>query len=234
MNHPLRPALAWARTPTGAKAVRYSAVSVICLVITQAVLLLTFGILRLASAVECNVMATAVATVPSYTLNRRWAWGKEGRSHLWRELVPFWTLAAASFLFSLYAVGLADRLAMRSNLSHFWESVLVLGANLAAYGILWVGKFLLFNRLLFVDRANAGTGDGGSDAGGDLTGPPAPTLTAPPAPATRTREQGRLRSRPGSAGPAGQGSAARPGDPAGAGTGEALAPGDASLTSQSA
>jgi putative flippase GtrA len=37
-----------------------------------------------------NVLATAVGTVRSYVLNRRWVWGRDGASDLWREVVPFW------------------------------------------------------------------------------------------------------------------------------------------------
>ena len=37
-----------------------------------------------------NVLATAVATVPSYHLNRRWTWGKRDASDMWREVMPFW------------------------------------------------------------------------------------------------------------------------------------------------
>ena len=50
-----------------------------------------------------NVLATAVATVPSYHLNRRWTWGKRGESDLWRELAPFWVLSFAGLVLSTVA-----------------------------------------------------------------------------------------------------------------------------------
>ncbi|MGH9060091.1 MAG: GtrA family protein, partial [Acidimicrobiales bacterium] len=158
--------MAWARSPIGYKAIRYTATSCICLGITQVVLALTFGVWHIATSVDCQIIATAVATVPSYTLNRRWAWRRDGRSHLWKEVVPFWTLAAVSFVFSLYIVDLATEVAKGHGLSHLWVSVVVNAASFCAYGVLWVGKFVIFNRLLFSDRGRPGTVPPGARLGG--------------------------------------------------------------------
>lgn len=151
-----RALLEFARTPTGRKAVRYSTVSAISIVISQLTLFVTFNVLRVATAVECQIIATAVATVPSYTLNRYWAWGKRGRSHLLKEVVPFWTLAFVGFAFSIYAVSLGASLGRHLQLSHGGVGLLVQAASLGSYGLLWVGKFVIFNRILFVDRTKPG------------------------------------------------------------------------------
>jgi putative flippase GtrA len=144
--------LQWSRTPIGRKLTRYTLASAICFGITQAVLLLTFGVLRLWSAVVCNVVATAVATVPSYYLNRAWAWGQRGRSHLTREVLPFWALAFAGLSLSMWSVGITERHAHDLTSSHALVTLLVLVANAGSWGVIWVGKFLIFNHLMFVDR----------------------------------------------------------------------------------
>jgi putative flippase GtrA len=143
---------AWAATPTGKKAVRYTLVSVVSVAVSQAVLFLTFGVLQVGSAVTCNIIATAVATVPSYYLNRRWAWGKTGRSHLWKEMVPFWALAFAGLALSILAVDIAESKAHLVTSSHLGTAVIVNASALAAWGVIWVGKFVIFNRLLFIDH----------------------------------------------------------------------------------
>ena len=51
-----------------------------------------------------NVIATAVGTVPSYVLNRRWVWGRDGSSDVWREVVPFWILSFSGLVLSTAAV----------------------------------------------------------------------------------------------------------------------------------
>ena len=40
------------------------------------------------SEVPANILANVLATIPSYWLNRRWVWGKGGKSHFWREVGP--------------------------------------------------------------------------------------------------------------------------------------------------
>ena len=61
-------------------------------------------------AVAANVVANVVATVPSYVLNRRWVWGRGGRSHFWREVMPFWVLSFIGLAFSSPPVWLASEL----------------------------------------------------------------------------------------------------------------------------
>jgi len=141
--------------PTGRKAVRYSMVSAVSVVVSQAVLFLSFGVERLASAVWCNLLATVVATPIAYYLNRQWAWGKSGQSHFLREVLPFWVISFAGLALSLGTVALAARWGKSVAASHLELAVIVNSASLFAYGVLWVGKFLLFDRLLFVERAPA-------------------------------------------------------------------------------
>ena len=148
---PLTPAalLAAARTPQGRKVFRYSVVSVISLCIGLVVLGICHGLLDW-SAFASNIMATAVATVPSYELNRKWAWGKSGKSHLWKEVVPFWVLSFIGLAFSTWWAVMAESLAKHHNLSHAAQTAVVEAAVLFAYGVLWVGKFMIMNKLLFV------------------------------------------------------------------------------------
>ena len=129
--------------------VRYTTVSVIAVMVSFTVLGITVGLLQW-SAFWGNITATAVATVPSYELNRKWAWGKRGKSHLWKEVVPFWGLSFASLAFSTYAAVLAESIAKRHHLARLGHTAAIQGAVIAAYAILWVGKFILFNKVLFV------------------------------------------------------------------------------------
>ena len=127
--------------------VRYTLVSVISVIVSQVVL---FG-LQLGGVREglANIIACGVATVPSYELNRKWAWGKRGKSHMWKEVVPFWALAFLGLAFSEWAVVVAAAWARHHHLGHLGKSVLVNLAALAAFGVLWVGKFIFFNKVLF-------------------------------------------------------------------------------------
>ncbi|PZS23540.1 MAG: hypothetical protein DLM54_00975 [Acidimicrobiales bacterium] len=174
-----RALLAWSRTPPGRKACRYSIVSVVSVAVSSVVLFLTFYVLALWSAVVCNVVATSVASVPSYYLNRRWAWGKSGRSHLLKEVVPFWALALLGLGLSTWAVDLADRYGPDITPSHLGQAIVVIVAQVAGFGVVWVGKFIIFNRLLFVDRPSPALVIVG-DAAGVPDGGPVPLINPQP------------------------------------------------------
>ena len=137
-----------ARSPHGKKVIRYSLVSVVSVIVSQVVLIFAFGALHW-TARSANVLACTVATVPSYELNRKWAWGKHGKSHLWKEVVPFWALAFLGLAFSTWSADFAESYVKDNNYSHGAQTVVVAAAALAAFGVLWVGKFIIFNQILF-------------------------------------------------------------------------------------
>ena len=99
----------WAGSGTpvnGARLVRYSAVSVV----STTTSLLTLGVLvglAATPAVWANVVATAVGTVPSFELNRRWVWRAGGRRSVLRQVVPFCALSATGLVVSTVAVGVS-------------------------------------------------------------------------------------------------------------------------------
>jgi putative flippase GtrA len=138
----------WLGTPQGKKLFRYSMVSVISTAVSFSVLFILYGLARVWSEVPDTVLANVVATFPSYWLNRRWAWGKSGRSHLVREVMPFWVMSALGITFSIVGASVARHLGMGH--SHLVRTVLVLLANLASFGIFWVAKLAVFNRIFHV------------------------------------------------------------------------------------
>jgi glycosyltransferase XagB len=133
------------------KMVRYSLVSLVSVAVSQSVLMVAFGLLHWTARLA-NLVACAAATVPSYHLNRCWAWGRRGRSHLWKEVVPFWGIAFAGLALSTWAAGLGSALAREAAASHAVTTVIVMASSLLAFGVLWVGKFAIFNALLFSER----------------------------------------------------------------------------------
>jgi putative flippase GtrA len=133
--------MARARSPQGIKAIRYTLTSVISVVISQSILAFTFGALHW-TARSANITAVAISAVPSYVLNRRWAWGKRGKSHFWKEVAPFWILAFLGLAFSTWAADWAETEFNRN-------AIAVNLAALGAFGVLWVGKFIVFIEILF-------------------------------------------------------------------------------------
>jgi putative flippase GtrA len=139
----------YCRTPEGKKIVRYSATSAICVVISTVILTVLVGVLHW-HAFGASLTSTAVSTVPSYELNRKWAWGKSGKGHLWKEVVPFWTLAFIGLAFSTWGSVVAESYSKHHHFSHLVHTTVVTGAFIGSFGVLWIGKFIIFNKILFV------------------------------------------------------------------------------------
>ena len=140
--------LLWSSSKEGKKILRYSTVSVISTGVSFTVLFLVYGVGQVWSEVPSTVFANAVASFPSYWLNRNWAWGKTGRSHLVKEVVPFWMMAALGISFSIVGASFAHHLG--AGHSHAVKTILVLVANVLSFGIFWLAKLALFNRLFHV------------------------------------------------------------------------------------
>ena len=81
----------------GAKLVRYATVSVIATAVSLTVLGVLVG-RRVVSAGWANAIATAVGTVPSLELNRRWVWHANGRRSMPAEVSEAAAWASASGL----------------------------------------------------------------------------------------------------------------------------------------
>ena len=141
---------AWLHTHEGTKIFRYSMVSVVSTAVSFTVIFLVYGVLRKGTEVPDTVLGNAIATFPSYWLNRSWAWGKSGRSHLMKEVVPFWVIAAAGIAFSIIGASLARHVGLTHHLSHVTETALVLAANIVSFAVFWVLKLVIFNRLFHV------------------------------------------------------------------------------------
>lgn len=137
---------AWLHTREGQKIFRYTMTSVITTGISLVVLGLVFGVFHLWTEVPSTVFANVVAAFPSYSINRRWAWGKNGRSRLLNEVLPFWVMSAASIAFSTVGAQVARDVGYALHTHHLVQTILVLTANVISFAIFWVLKLVVFNR----------------------------------------------------------------------------------------
>ena len=134
-------------SPIG-RIVRSLAVSGVTTVLSLSILavLIRFD---LTSPAVANVISTVAGIGPSFALNRRWAWRGQGRGHLTREIAPFWAYSLLSLVLSTIAVAGAAGWADSIGASAEMRTFVVLAANVATFGTLWIGQFLLLDRVLF-------------------------------------------------------------------------------------
>ena len=127
---------------------RYGTVSIVATLTGMTVLGVLVSTTSMPAALA-NVIATAVGTVPSFELNRRWVWRKTGKRSLGGEVAPFWVLSFAGLALSTLAVGAAATWAAHAGVGAATRTLVIEAANVAAFGSLWIVQFLILDRILF-------------------------------------------------------------------------------------
>lgn len=122
------------------RGLRYSLVSVVN-VLFGGGLLVIFQ--RWMAPTVANLIAVAISAVPAYYMNRIWVWGKRGKSHMKKEVIPFWAFTIAGLILSTLLIAFAD--------NHTSNRYVILFVQLFSFGILWVIRFFLLDRLFHVE-----------------------------------------------------------------------------------
>lgn len=128
------------RAEHGLKALRYCGVSAVNVTVALSVLAVCHGLLGW-PAVGANLAAWMVGTAPAYLLSRAWVWQRSGPHRLGGEVLTFWIMALVGLALSSLAVAIIEHLADRT--------VLVAAGNLAAYGTVWVAKYIFLDQVMW-------------------------------------------------------------------------------------
>ena len=128
----------------GLKALRYCGVSAVNVIVGVSVLATCHALLGF-GALEANVAAWLVGTTPAYLLSRAWVWQRSGRHRLGGEVMTFWIMALTGLGLSSLAVAVVE---------HYTNTtLLVVVANLSAYGTVWVAKYLFLDLVMWPQPA---------------------------------------------------------------------------------
>jgi putative flippase GtrA len=139
--------IAHARSDAGRRAIRYSMCSVVGVVGTQILLFVFLHILDW-KPVLSNFIAVTLMSVPVFLLNKHWVWGKRGRAHMRREVLPFWLFTVAGWILSTLMVIFVVK-ATRSDANPDGNKYAVQMANIAGFGILWILKYMFLDKIMF-------------------------------------------------------------------------------------
>lgn len=162
------------------KLFRYSAVSVVSTITSLTVLGIMVGLMNFPPG-RSNVVATTLATIPSFELNRRWVWSRQGQRSVFKEMLPFWALSFLGLALSTINVALVG--VWTVHWSHLDRAAAAGATNLGTFGVLWVFQFVLCDRWLFRDRTAVVAGMTGDELlePEDITGELTEELPAGPA-----------------------------------------------------
>lgn len=130
---------------------RYTGASVVAGIISEVVFVAIYWFT--AAPPVASLLAFVAGAIPNYLMNRYWAWQRRGRPDRSRELLPYVVIVIVTALIAILVTTAADRWVREHVTAHALQVTLVAIAFLATYGTMFVLKFLLFDRFIFVDRA---------------------------------------------------------------------------------
>ena len=134
--------------------VRFCATSGVTTLVSSALLLLLYGQRLIGSEVAASAVANLSVAPLAYYLNRHWAWSKTGPSHLKREVLPFYALTVLGLAASLAAAALVRSVVSTHHLGHDHATIILDAANLGAYGLVWLVKLVVFNKIFSPNKTN--------------------------------------------------------------------------------
>jgi putative flippase GtrA len=147
-----RPALAGVATPADPrrlfleKVLRYAAGSVVATLCSEVTFLLLYGPFGASPAISSSLGWLAGA-VPNYWLNRSWTWQRRGRPSVWGEIVPYVAIVLVTLLLAVAATSLVDSALTGARVAGDLRVVLVGGTFLGVYGVVFLLRFFLLDRL---------------------------------------------------------------------------------------
>jgi putative flippase GtrA len=133
-----------------AKIARYAIGSVIALA-TSVVVFALMLLLGVNTTID-SIVAFLAGAIPNWILNRRWAWNMDGRVEVAREVVGYTIISGISLVAASYGTGAAQHWA-RHHAAHGLRTILVTGAYVAVQALLFVVKFVIYDRWVFAGRS---------------------------------------------------------------------------------
>ena len=145
-----------ARSDAGRKQLRYAGVSVVFVPLGQ-VLIQLLGAFVFKSTdpvtgteevnwVAASITSAAILTIPNFFANKLLVWKNTSRDNLRTQIIVFWVAAMLGVSFATGLTFLVDWMIE----SHGWlEKVAVFFAQLAGFGIVWLGRYVILDRWIF-------------------------------------------------------------------------------------
>ncbi|MBA8825861.1 putative flippase GtrA [Saccharopolyspora lacisalsi] len=129
---------------------RFVAASAVATTASQLVFLASYALGAL--PVTSTVLAWLAGAIPNFLLNRR-TWGGGGSAELRGQLLRFAMVSVSTALLAALATSNTETLALRLfPQSPPGQVILVWGAFLGTYLVMFVVKFFLFDRVVFTAR----------------------------------------------------------------------------------
>ena len=134
-----------ARSSEGRKQLRYLGVSLVFVPVGQVLIQLLAR--PLDSFTSASLVAAAILTPFNFAANRYLVWKVSAKDGLRTQVIVFWVGAMLAVSLATGLTYLVEQLTV--DRSKLVQSIAVFFAQLAGFGIVWVGRYLVLDRWLF-------------------------------------------------------------------------------------
>ena len=141
------------RSEGGKRLLRFAPAAVLALAATQITYFVFANILHSTGRVAGAAGWLAGAAV-SYGVSR-WAWERKGRPHLLKETLPFVAISLSVGVILTETSHLAFNVAAAHDMHGLERAIFLQGVYLAANGVTFLMRFVIFHKVLFADRGTA-------------------------------------------------------------------------------
>jgi putative flippase GtrA len=128
-----------------ARLARYAATSGMAFAVSEATLLILYG-LNLTTATVAALIASLAGTVPSYLLSRYWIWREAARERVLRQVILYWIVSISCIALTSLLTGALASLAPAGHPLHLL--VVAIGYPIVMLTF-WLIKFVIYQRIIF-------------------------------------------------------------------------------------
>lgn len=101
----------------------------------------------------CSIGAFVAGAVPNWVLNRRWAWKIKGKVNFWREIFAYVVISVIQLVLTSLSTAWANQLVSKHIAPGTGlRALLVTGAYLIVFVVMFAGKFAVYEFWIFSDR----------------------------------------------------------------------------------
>jgi len=129
-----------------AKVLRYAGGSVVATVCSELTFVVVYGPLH-AGPGWSSFLGWLAGAVPNYWLNRSWTWQRQGRPSLRHEIVPYAVIIGLTLLLATLVTHAVDAALTNADIAESARVVLVAGAFLGVYAVMFVLRYFLLDRM---------------------------------------------------------------------------------------
>jgi putative flippase GtrA len=101
----------------------------------------------------CSIGAFVAGAIPNWVLNRRWAWKIKGKVNFWREIFAYVVISVFQLVLTSLSTAWAQEKVQSIAPGHGIRALLVTGAYLIVFVVLFAAKFAVYELWIFSDRS---------------------------------------------------------------------------------